>query len=87
MPAGNGDGRGNQVRRVAEDLVRQLAEERADAAGEIGRTSCVPVLKNQTGIVRVVCRERDQPNQRRGESATPITSLMRRDRAEPEAGH
>ena len=60
--------RGIEVRRVAEQLERQLGEERADAAGEVRRRAMpTPVLKNHTGSVGAVAGERDEPDQRGGE--------------------
>ena len=54
---------GIRYARVAEQLKGELAEERADASGEVRRLESEPVLKNQTGIRRVVARERNQPEQ------------------------
>ena len=46
------EGGGNQVRRVAEQLERQLGEERADAARRSWPAPrATPVLKNHTGSV------------------------------------
>ena len=49
MPADDDEHDGQQVGGVAEQLERQLGEERADAAGEVRRRESAPVLKNQTG--------------------------------------
>ena len=67
MPARHGHHRRQQVRRVADQLDRQLAEERAHAAGEIGRHVVRPGAEEPDRVVRVVGRQRDQPDQRHRE--------------------
>ena len=49
VPADDDEHQRNDVCGVSEQLVRELREERPYPAGEIGRASSDPVLKNQTG--------------------------------------
>ena len=51
VPADDDQQRGNQVRRVADELKGELGEKRADAARRNWKAARDPVLKNQTGSV------------------------------------
>ncbi len=52
---------------VAEQLERQLGEERADAAGEVRRGGVRARAEEPDGVGRLVAGERDDPDERGGE--------------------
>src|SRR5262249_37271624 len=67
VPAEDDEHQRDEVRRVAEHLVRQLADEGADAAREIGRRQIRSRVEEPHGVGRAVAGERDQPDERGGE--------------------
>jgi len=67
IPARPGDDAGEQIRRVAKQLERQLREECADAADEVRRRVQRAGGEKPHRIRRLVGDERNQPDQREGE--------------------
>ena len=67
VPADDHHHDGDEVRRVAEQLKRQLGEKRADATGEVDRHRVRARAEEPHRIRRLVAGERHDPDQRRGE--------------------
>ena len=69
VPTDDHENRRNEIRRIAEQLKRQLRDEGADPAREIAdrRVTACGRAEEPHRILRVVAGERDDPDQRRGE--------------------
>ena len=64
VPADDDQDRRDQVRRVAEELKRQLGEKRADPAGEVRRRGVRAGAEEPDRVGRLVAGERDDPDER-----------------------